>query len=467
MSWDGKIVGRVFKLPAGELSAAIGASVRRETLSGRTDPNGRNTDPVTGSTTGNDQQWQGGTAADPFGKSRTISGAFVEVRVPITSEEWNLPGLHVFDLTGAVRSEHYSDAGNSTVPKIGFRWQPIDKQLTLRGNYAKSFIAPSLYSESGPTDTRQVGAAVIQGVFGANYAGMPINGEDGNNPNLQPATSISKTIGLVFRPQFVKNLSLTADYSYITLQGFQGGIGFNTILSSINTLGSASPFFANLAVDKFPDQGGTNPFTTPGALQKFLTNAAGVGDPNQANRLFLIDQFRNLAQLIEQSWNVSAEYSLPTSRAGTFGIRTAGAIFNSFKFQGLPGQAYLEYAGHVTNNGVFGGTLPRYRFYTTLDWTYRDLDFTIGNTWVSATTDTGSGGNLAPLPVSGYTTWDARLAYAWHVEPFKEVKLAVGVNNLTDRMPPLAPRAYSDNNVDVATFSPLGRLYYFTLSMGL
>jgi iron complex outermembrane receptor protein len=32
-------------------------------------------------------------------------------------------------------------------------------------------------------------------------------------------------------------------------------------------------------------------------------------------------------------------------------------------------------------------------------------------------------------------------------------------------MPPLAPRAFLDNNADVSTFSPIGRLIYATLSV--
>jgi iron complex outermembrane receptor protein len=461
-SWDAKLVGRLFKLPAGDLGVAVGASLRRESLSGHADPNGRVTDPVTGSTTGNDQQWLGGTYADPFGKTRTISGAFTEVRVPLTSEEWSVPVFHAFDLTGAVRYERYSDAGNSTVPKIGFRWQPLDKQLTFRGNYAKSFVAPALFSEYGPTDTRQVGAAVIQGAFGNAYSNMPFNGEDGNNPNLQPATSISRTIGVVLKPNFLQNFSLTADYSHITLKGFQGGLGFNNILLSINSLGSASPYFNNLGVDNFPGApGATQPFTQAGSLLAFLTS------PAQANRLYLIDQFQNLATLVEESWTIAANYRIPTSTAGTFDISTTGAIFNSFRFQALPGQPYIEYAGHATNSGVFGGTLPRYRFFTTLDWNFNDVDFSIGNTYISAVTDTGPNGTSAPLPVSRYFSWDARLAYDWHGGPLKDLQLAVGVNNLTDRMPPLAPRTFTDNNADVSTYSPIGRLFYGTLSVSL
>jgi iron complex outermembrane recepter protein len=463
-SWDGQIVGRMPGLPAGEVGLAVGATVRREALSGHADPNGRNTDPVTGAYAVNSQLWVGGTYADPFADARTISGGFAEVRVPLTSDEWSVPALRAFDLTGAVRSEHYSDAGSSTVPKFGFRWQPFDRQLTFRGDYAKSFLAPNLFSEVGPTDTRQVAGTVIAGVFGPNYNALPFNGEDGNNPDLKPATSTSKTVGFVLKPAAVKGLSVTADYSYIVLKGFQAGIGFNNILSSLNTLGSASPYFANLAIGNFPGlSGSSNPFATPGALLAYLTNpATGKGDPTKAANLFVVDRFENNSELLEESWNLGATYLVPTERLGTFTVGTSGSIFDSFNFQGLPGQAYIQYAGHATNAGVFGGTLPKYHFYTTLDWAYGDFDFAVANTYLSAVTDTGPNGNLAPLPVSRYSAWDLRAAYSW-----QKFKAAVGVNNLTNRMPPLAPRTFTDNNADVATYSPIGRLVYATVTVSL
>ena len=62
-------------------------------------------------------------------------------------------------------------------------------------------------------------------------------------------------------------------------------------------------------------------------------------------------------------------------------------------------------------------------------------------------------------------TWDARLAYDWHLgaeTSARVLTLALGVNNLADRMPPLAPRAFLDNNADISTFSPIGRLIYVT-----
>jgi len=93
----------------------------------------------------------------------------------------------------------------------------------------------------------------------------------------------------------------------------------------------------------------------------------------------------------------------------------------------------------------------------------------VNNTYVSATDDTGVNGTSTPLiPVSSYSTWDLREAYDWHPSHANEARIltfALGVNNLTNRLPPLAPRAFVDNNADVATFSPLGRFVYGTVTV--
>jgi iron complex outermembrane receptor protein len=70
--------------------------------------------------------------------------------------------------------------------------------------------------------------------------------------------------------------------------------------------------------------------------------------------------------------------------------------------------------------------------------------------------------------VSSYISWDARAAYDWHLGADANARvltLALGANNLADRMPPLAPRAILDNNADISTFSPIGRLIYVTATI--
>ena len=87
-------------------------------------------------------------------------------------------------------------------------------------------------------------------------------------------------------------------------------------------------------------------------------------------------------------------------------------------------------------------------------------------------TDIGAGGivyqtstTLKPVPVASYTTWDMRVAYTGDAlfRGFaKSWTVALGVNNLADRMPPSSAQAFTDNNADVSTYSPIGRFVYAT-----
>ena len=151
---------------------------------------------------------------------------------------------------------------------------------------------------------------------------------------------------------------------------------------------------------------------------------------------------------------------------------TTGTTFLHYQFKALPGQKYYEYVRTVTNGGTgVQGTLPRYHFYSTVDWKYEKYDVTLGNTFISSVDDQGPGGivyeqrKLKAVPVASYLTWDLRAAYAddtpsTRIRAIKGWTVAMGVNNIANRMPPAAPQAYTDNNADVSTYSPLGRLLY-------
>ncbi len=467
-SWDAHAAGSLLRLPAGQISVAIGVNWRREELSGHADPNGRTTDPVTGLTTGNDQNWIGGVFTNPFTHGRDDSALYGETRVPITSSRMSLPGLREFELTAAGRFEHYSDTGSGTTPKFGFRWEPFNDQLIFHGTYTKSFVAPPLFQAYGPFDMRQVTGNIPASVFGDPALKVyTFNGEDGNNPNLKPATSVSRSVGFVFRPHVIDGLALTADFSSINLYGFAGGIGFNNIINSVDMLGSASPFFANLGEGNFANFGGKDPFTTPGALAAYLK-----ANPANLQNLYVEDRFTNLAVLKERSWTIGAVYILPWSRYGTWTLATNGAVFESFKFSDGLGDPTLQYAGNASNSGVFAGTLPKFRFYSTVEWVFHGLNIVVANTHISSVEDAGVNGNLPGIPVSSYSAWDLRGSYDWSWgsdDRDRTVTATLGVNNITNAMPPIFPRAFTNQftTSDIGTYSPLGRLVYADLSVTL
>ncbi len=492
-SFDARITGNLVTLPGGKLAVAIGAATRKEQLTGATDVNGYvHSDPNYcndgGAFVANPSTWTGGQSADPFPvacssatpgsatpSGRRITSFFAEARIPITGGDFTIPGFHEFDIIGAVRNEKYSDAGNSTVPKIGFFWQPIDNGFTLRGTYSKSFTAPPLYQEYGPINNRLAGPGIIPAAFPGLASGVsPV--QDGVNPGLQPAKATTYSLGGVLKPAFIPRLRLEADYSFVKESGFPGGIGFSNIFLDVNQNGSASVFSGNIAKGNFPGQPGATPFANPGDLRAYL-----AADPANYNNVYAIDRFTNLGGIRVKSINATIDYSVPTGHDGTLSFNSSMAYFISYKFQALPSQKFYEYAGTATNGGTgVQGVLPKFRAYTTLDWSVGNFDFVLGNTYVSGVTDLGAGGityetnstKAVPSAFAGrikpYTVFDLRLAYAMkdrdgHPSGFS---LAVGANNIFNRQPPVSTNnytpsaAYTDNTADVSTYSPIGRLVY-------
>jgi len=450
----------LFALPGGDVGLAFGAAWRREALSASADLNGRNTGPTA-------QRWIGGQFFDPFSKSRTIQAAFGEVRIPITGGDFAPAGFHSLDLVGAVRFEHYSDAGDSNVPKVGIRWEPFDAQFVVRATYSKSFTAPSLYAEYGPTDTRQAGGAIIQGAF-PGQPSSPFNAEDGNNPGLLPATADIYSVGFVLQPDAIRGLRLSAQYTSIDQRNIAGGIGFNNILVDVNRLGSASIFFANASKNNFVGQPGAVQFTNPGDLLAFLNAAPGVNN----NNLYVIDQFRNLGGIKLSTLDLTADYTWHFDDHGDLSLSTVVTYLNSYKYQALPSQPFFEFAGAVSNSPQAGGTQPRWRAYTTLEWSKGPWDVVVAHNFIDGVKDEGAGGftfanaGLPALPVSSYSTFDARVGYRLSgsfLPRLREASIAVGVNNIGDEKPPAAPKAFPDNGADVSTYSPIGRLWYVQL----
>lgn len=498
-SFDATITGAPVTLPGGKLSIAVGAAYRRESLSGTPDANGYvHTDPNYcndgGTLTNNPSSWIGGQSADPFpvacstnaAGSRTTAGRritseFAEVRLPIFGDDFTIPGFHEFDLIGAIRHENYSDAGNSTVPKVGFFWKP-DSQgvLTIRGTYAKSFTAPPLYQEYGPVNFRQAGPGIIPAAFPGLAAGLsPV--EDGVNPGLQPAKATSYSLGVVFKPPVIEGLRLSIDYSLVKERGLPGGIGFSNIFLDVNQNGSASLFAGNIAKGNFPGMPGATPFANPGDLRAYL-----AADPANYANVYAIDRFTNLGGIRVKTLNGTIDYERDFGGAGKLTFNSIMAVFLNYQFQALPSQKFYEYAGTATNGGTgVQGVLPKFRSYTSVNWAIGGFDLTIANTYVSAVRDLGAGGityetNAAHTPptafagrIKPYTTFDLRLGYTLkdrdgHPSGFA---IAVGVNDVFDRMPPVSTNvftpsaAYTDNTADVSTYSAIGRLGYVQASV--
>ena len=189
--FDVKASRDLMKLDGGQLALALGAEFRREELN-----NPGETEVYLGNVIG--LGYSSGIA------SRNVTAVYGELYAPV---------LKNLELTAALRYDHYSDYGANWAPKVGAKWTPLP-QLVLRGTYSEGFRAPGPY-ESGNSATNGF-TSVVDPVrcpvtaspadCGSGTVGVIAIG----NRDLQPETSQSWTVGLVWEP--VPGLSGTLDY---------------------------------------------------------------------------------------------------------------------------------------------------------------------------------------------------------------------------------------------------------------
>jgi iron complex outermembrane receptor protein len=248
-------------------------------------------------------------------------------------------------------------------------------------------------------------------------------------------------------------------------------------MRSVEALGTASPYAAQVAIGNWP--------TNPDPLLPTATRISSAGQlgsllrgGTSANQIFLTDSLINIAGQKVDALDVAANYELPWRDYGRFSVGTTGTFFLHYKFQALPSQPYFEYAGHVTNGGTGAeGVIPGMRWFTTLNWTKGPWAVNLANTWVDEIVDIGPGGitfatsaTLRRRPVEAYSTTDAAVGYTFTRNASDAgwrrwvggMKLTVGVNNIADELPPMSPQAYNESNADVSYYSPIGRLWYIS-----
>ncbi|MBU3076786.1 TonB-dependent receptor plug domain-containing protein [Sphingomonas quercus] len=153
-------------------------------------------------------------------------------------------------IDGAVRHEHYSDFGNTTVFKLTSRYDFSDA-IAIRGTVSTGFRAPTLAEEF--YNGINVSSDYVGGVFAPNSAAAAGLGFG----NLKPEKSTNYSLGLVLHP--VERLTITIDAYRIDLR--------NRIVMSSNFNGFDGPYCPR----SLYDASGANP-TQSSCLATFDEN---------------------------------------------------------------------------------------------------------------------------------------------------------------------------------------------------
>lgn len=232
--------GTPLTLPAGDLSVAVSAEYRKDSVTQTADP--LSSTPV--SATGLrlvPAAVLAGAGSYQLGNVQPLSGSIEvkeiagEVNLPLLSEASPFGRL---DLNGAVRFTDYSISGSVTTWKVGAVWQPVNG-VTVRGTVSRDIRAPniqelfggSVQSQVQVNDTRNnVLASVIQSAVGST--------------DLQPETAKTYTGGVVFTG--IRGLTASVDYYNIEISGVISSLTPQQTVDACTASGFSSPQCANL-----------------------------------------------------------------------------------------------------------------------------------------------------------------------------------------------------------------------------
>jgi iron complex outermembrane receptor protein len=370
--------------------------------------------------------------ASPFpGGRRDEYAGWAEVNIPLFSPDMHVPVFYSFEISASGRIEELSPGGESIVPKVGFRWQPIDNQLAFRGEYSQGFIAPTLFNLFGPTRVSNPTVSVGSD-SGQVQTFLP------TNPNLPPSTSENYTLGVIYSPKQIPGLTLSADWYRVVQEGIAFNPDANSIVANLNANGSASPYASGF---RFTDQ---SQLTTPAPNQITLANFGTLVIPTLPGAMQKTDGL-----------DLSANYRRPTEQMGIFNFWANANVLFGYYFQGGPGQPAHQFAGYYTDPQVaagYQGTLPDFIIATGLSWEFMGFTASANARYIPEVRDSGTrfptaGGspsndftvNGKDWIVDSYYTVDMQLAYRFSSKfgPWlRDLRLAVGVNNITDNIAP-------------------------------
>lgn len=460
---DFKANGPVFELPAGDLQAAFGVEHRTEFDDDFYGPL-YNAGDALGLTTGNS-----------FRGDRKVDAGYLEAIAPVVK---NLPFAHDLSVNAAVRYETF-EYTNPRVPqktkfdstdwKAGLRWQPTD-EITVRGTRSTAFRAPSefeLYRARGTSFPTVNDPARKPDGSRFTPQGVQTQIQVGGNINLKPETADTWSGGIAWSPRAVKGLFVSVDY-------------YNVEKRDIVVVGDAQ-FILN---SNWAGQGSGYPRLQNGVWQ--FDPAAPLADAvlrqpdgslSSSNAVIsVIGTNLNLSKNTVAGFDYTIGYGLPVGE----GKLTTTLQLNQFikwDLQRVVGNPVEDFVGKFvdTSSDAFSpGSIPKWK--GNLNFNYKvgakwEAGFTIN--WIDSFQDDpnqvnpATNGGSTLREVKAWWTYDLIAHYAlperWLNGWFRNTRVTVGIENITNEEPPLALGAFNDS-YDTTLHSIRGRFMHVSVT---
>lgn len=452
--------GSLFSLPAGNLKAAIGGTIRHDEYF--TTP---------------DQLYQTGdlqaqTVQLPSMGKQTVKEIFGELLIPLVHDT---PLIHELNVELGYRYSDYSISGSASTYKANAEWH-LTPWAQIRGGYARAIRAPSL----GELFTTAQTTAVVIGLpsstatggdpcdvrssyrLGANAAqvralclaqGVPLAAVDtytysssqifavaSGNQNLKPEKADTLSAGLVLRSPapsgLFSNLQFSVDYYRIKITDAIGTLPYTTGLANCFNAGGANPTYD------------VNNINCSVASRNATGNLSNGSIPTL-----------NLAEYRTSGVDFQTDWRIPVSSATNLRLNSVVSYLINFNLSSFQGAPSLDYSGY-SSSPIASNVLPHWKGTTTA--TFEADDFTIGLRWryIGETKDISkllTPTSAAPGP-GAYSYFDLfASANLW-----ENFQIRAGVNNVFDKGPPQIGTAPS--TTDIQTYDLVGTNFFLGLT---
>lgn len=411
----------------------------------------------------------------PFRGSTRVKELFAEARVPLLSYRL----IDDLTLEGGYRQSWYTNGESSfttNASKLALDLTPV-RGIRFRASHQRAVRAPNIQELFGPvvfsnlfTDpctgvSPQATRAqcAFTGVSDAQYGNLIANPfEDifgyqsivGGNPDLQSEKAITRSVGVVLQPRFLRNFNATIDWFDIRLKGTIAQIFSQTIMDTCVATGDS--FFC----DRIHRDATGSLWMTPEG--------------------FVDDRLANIGALKVRGVDVGSTYTQSLGRLGSANLEFQatwldrsivdnGGLATPFDCAGLYGF-------------ICGYPLPRWRHKARLSWKPSDnvslsLHWRyVGKSRIDLTND--------DLPVS--SPFIARIAQIDAQNYFdltsllrfgRNYQLRAGVHNVFDRQPPIVISGtdlplggcsrFCNGNTFPQLYDPLGRYIFIGATIDL
>jgi len=422
----------LFELPAGMVGFAAGTEYRREQSDSTPDAFA-----ATGATFLNALQ-------EEHGKFN-VKEAFAEITAPIVSDLFLVQDL---TMDAAIRVADYSSTGNATSWKTGLDWT-LNDEIRVRSTYSVALRAPNISELYGPQNqtyfrvndpcgkeynqsalrVKNCQLLGIPATFDPTATASTIEGLSGGNPALKPEESKSYTVGAVYQPELIENLTFTVDY---------WSIDIDDAISSVS---------AQNILDKCVD----NP---NGINNQFC--ALVKRDPTSKELKLITSITQNVAAQTAEGVDFEIGYDFDVA-GGRIKTKLLGTYLDSrktFSFQDNP-SVYEENAG-TEGEAVWqeNFSVAYSRDAWTASWKTRHLSA------VSRFTDQELEINPDRVDIMGYGSYfitDISLGYQFE----NGLNWSVGIDNLFDRN---LPGVSTGTTTEGASYDNIGQFFYTTVS---